>query len=160
METQIQYLMDRAEISDIATTYAHAIDHKDWALLRSLFEEKIELDLDIFGEPRIVWTSDFADFCEDTLSVFGATQHISSNHRIDIDGDEAVLQAHLNATHAFTDGQVAVDHHVLRGLYTFRVHRTDLGWRAYALRMAVWFSIGDTSALERTAAGVPEAKDS
>ena len=111
----------------------------------------------MFGEPRLVWASDYADFCAETLSVFGATQHISTNHLIEIDGDEAVCDAYLNATHAFTDGLEATDHHQVRGRYTFRLRRGESGWKAYALRMAVWFTIGDTSVLARTAAGVPEA---
>jgi ketosteroid isomerase-like protein len=158
-DAETRYLLDRAEVHDFPTRYANAVDRKDWDAVKALFEEKIELDLDMFGEPRLVWASDYADFCADTLSVFGATQHVSTNHLVEVDGDEAVCTAYLNATHAFTEGLAATDHHQVRGQYTFRLRRGDGGWKAYGLRMAVWFTIGDTSVLARTAAGVPGAID-
>ena len=127
MDEATRYLLDRAAISDLATRYADAIDRKDWEALKALFEEKIELDLDMFGEPRLVWASDYADFCAETLGIFGATQHISTNHLIEIDGEEAVCDAYLNATHAFTDGLEATDHHQVRGQYTFRLRRGESG---------------------------------
>ena len=40
----LQYLADRLAISDFLTTYAHAVDTKDWELYRSCFTDDADID--------------------------------------------------------------------------------------------------------------------
>ena len=49
-----QYLLDRLAIADLLTTYAHAVDTRDWDLFRSVFTDEAEIE-DLF-EARCVPT--------------------------------------------------------------------------------------------------------
>jgi len=41
-ENQLQFLLDRAAISDVLIRYATGVDTRDWPLLRSCFTDEIE----------------------------------------------------------------------------------------------------------------------
>ena len=49
MTVDQQYLLDRLAISDFLTTYAHAVDAKDWDLYRSLFTADAHIDYTAAG---------------------------------------------------------------------------------------------------------------
>ncbi|MFE4755015.1 nuclear transport factor 2 family protein [Streptomyces mirabilis] len=142
---QLLWLTDRTMISETITRYFNALDLRDWPTLRATLDDDLDLDFsELFGEPRAVLDSDaFIEFGRPLMGGFRATQHISPNHVITIDGDTAEATAYMYAWHAVKDA-TGTDHtYTLRGSYDISMRRTKDGWRMNGLRMHVWDEAGD-----------------
>ena len=133
---------DRIAIDDLLDTYAHAIDTKDWDLLRTLFLPDAVLDYTHEGGVRgdiddaIAWLSK-------ALSAFSMCQHIVANRRVAIDGDEAAVEAYVFSPLGAPDGNGGLAFVLSGGEYSDRLRRTPEGWR-FASRTArsAWFHAG------------------
>ena len=53
-EDQLQFLLDRAAISDVQLRYATGVDTRDWRLFRSCFTDEIETDFSSAAARRSV----------------------------------------------------------------------------------------------------------
>lgn len=81
----LQWLKDRADITDTVLRFFYAIDTQNWRLLRSCLADTLDVDYtDLRGEPRqLVFADDFiASRSKDWLGL--RTQHISTNHLVTI----------------------------------------------------------------------------
>ncbi len=131
----LQTLIDRAEITDLLTRYAHAVDRQDWDLFRTVFTPDASIDYTQVG--GIAGDLDtVVGFLQEALSVFEAMQHLISNIDIAIDGDEAKVSAmvynplKLPNTPMWATG----------GWYHHELVRTPDGWRSRSLvEEAGWF---------------------
>ena len=131
----LQTLIDRAEITDLLTRYARAVDRQDWELFRSVFTPDASIDYTQVG--GIAGDLDtVVGFLQEALSVFEAMQHLISNIDIAIDGDEAKVSAmvynplKLPNTPMWATG----------GWYHHELVRTPDGWRSRSLvEEAGWF---------------------
>lgn len=126
-----QYLLDRLSITDFLTTYAHAVDTKDWTLYRSLFTPDAHIDYTSAGgvEGSV---DEVATWLETTMEFFSATQHLVSNEMVEIDGDTATVRAMF-----FNPMQFAGDdapYFDCGGWYNHELVRTEDGWRSRRLR--------------------------
>lgn len=133
---------DRIAIDDLLDTYAHAIDTKDWDLLRTLFLPDAVLDYTHEGgvsgniEEAIAWLSR-------ALAPFTMCQHIVANRRVRIEGDEAAVEAYVFSPLGAPDGGGGLAFVLSGGEYSDRLRRTSDGWR-FASRTArsAWFQAG------------------
>ena len=125
-----QYLADRLAISDFLTTYAHAVDTKDWELYRSLFTDDAEIDYTAAGgiqgtvDEVVAWMTT-------TMEMFSATQHLVSNEMVSIDGDRATARAMF-----FNPMQFAGDdapYFDCGGWYNHELVRDGDGWKSRKL---------------------------
>ena len=125
----LQYLLDRLAISDLLTTYAHAVDTRDWELFRSVFTEDATIDYTNAG--GIAGTvTDVTDWLGRTMEMFAATQHLVSNELVTIDGDTATVRAlFYNPMRFANDGPFFH----CGGWYNHELVRTDEGWRSRRL---------------------------
>jgi hypothetical protein len=83
-----------------------------------------------------------AQFGDDALSRFHLTQHILTNHQIDVDRDAATVMFYLHSSHvrSATDSQ---DHWDVGGWYRAGCTRTPAGWRFSRVALElVWQSGG------------------
>jgi len=123
-------LADRAAISDLVIAYALALDTRDWQLLTSILTDPVGVDYSshapelAFEVPAAEWAAMVAE----GLGAFAVTQHLSTNHVIVIDGDEAVCRSQMQARHQL---QLADGLHscTLFGHYISRCVRTHSGWK-------------------------------
>ena len=137
--TKLQLLLDRAAIGDRVNRYALAIDTRDWVMLRTCFTDEIEVQMD-WWEPRGPRTTRADDFVAGVkqLAGFRATQHISSNHVIEIDGDSARCLSYLHGMHYLPNDQGA-NYFLLGGYYENDLLRTDDGWKIRRCKLnATW----------------------
>jgi hypothetical protein len=150
LEEKVQYLLDRTEISETVVKYFSSLDHKDWAAMRATLAPTLDLDFEqLFGDPPARHDSDdFAAFASGVLGGFTATQHISPNHVIEIDGDSAICRAYMFAWHTVPTPSRLEDEYLLRGHYVADMVRTDDGWRMSGLHMTVWDEAGDKGTYE------------
>jgi hypothetical protein len=144
-QAQIQWLVDRAEISDLLFAYAHFIDTTQWEPFFALFTDDAELHYPWHGPLRFGET-DMLSVWEEAFRDFWATQHISSNHRIEIDGDRATTTSYVHAAH-MRDAANYGDHFDIGGWYRCEMVRTPAGWRIARLRLNCLWQDGGSQAV-------------
>lgn len=135
-DEMVQLLYDRALISDLLLTYARTADAQDFEAHAALYAE--DGTLSIFGGEPIP-QADIARENASKASLFVATQHISSNHQIEIDGDTARSRSYLQATHvADPDADL---HWTVGGWYDCTYRRSATGWKFATVEITpVWQS--------------------
>lgn len=134
---QLQWLMDRAEITELFHTFARAIDEKNQAAYADTFAEDgaVTLPFGVFrgreqiramrGPPRH-W----------------GTHHIQGNHQISVDGDRATARAYVIACHVF-EKAVLADNARAGGWYDAVLSRTADGWRFKDVALTIVWNTGE-----------------
>lgn len=122
-----QELSDRAEIQDLITRYAYAIDDRDWDALDSVFTPDAIIDYSEAGGARGT-VAEIKEFLANAMPTFTAFQHLSTTTRLQIDGDRAKARTILfNPMVMQHEGQERV---FFVGLwYNDELVRTADGWR-------------------------------
>ena len=126
LEAKIDYLLDRAEIEDIITTYAYSVDTRNWPLHGELFKESFQLRKgddypNVDNQERLKQLDTF-------FKRFTSTQHLGFPLAIQIDQDTAYAVASLNARHYDESGD-PMDNTLLFGQYEIWLERTSEGWK-------------------------------
>src|SRR5689334_17076963 len=98
---QLRWLVDRAAISDLLVDFARALDDKDWDGYAANYAEDGVLAIapTIAHEGR----EGLAEFVAGSLGRYAGTHHLSANHAITIDGDEATTRSYLLAAHVLDE---------------------------------------------------------
>ena len=143
-DTKLQYLLDRAEISDVQLRYATGLDSRDWKLFRSCFADEIETDFtSVFGgTPRKLTGDKWADAARRTLTGLAATQHMITNHVITIDGDNATCIAYVRAHH-YLPNDSGDNTQTMVGYYTNHFIRTKDGWKIKKCKLSISWNSGN-----------------
>jgi hypothetical protein len=145
VEQQVQWLVDRALISELLYSFARSLDTKDFASYAGNYAEDGILELpqppstagNAEGGGRLTIRRDeMLTKVPRSLATYSATHHISSNHQISIDGDAATSRSYLQAVHV---GVTPFDHWDAGGWYDCSYRRTAAGWKFVTVRLtAVW----------------------
>lgn len=137
---QLQWLVDRAAISDLLVDFARALDDQDWNAYAANYAEDGVLDI----APTISHRgrSGLADFVAASLGRYAGTHHLSSNHAITIDGDRATARSYLLAAHVF-DAEQPHRHADGAGWYLCRLRRTAQGWRFTHVTLEIRYVAGE-----------------
>jgi hypothetical protein len=148
-EKKLQYLLDRAEISDVQLRYASGLDLRDWPLFRTCFTDEIETDFtSVFGgEPRRVKADRWVAAARRLMTPLKATQHLITNHVITIDGDRATCVAYVQARHHLPNDSGDSEQNMF-GYYTNHFVRTPAGWRINACKLTVTWNTGNWGIFE------------
>jgi hypothetical protein len=123
-------IFDRFEIIDVFNRYAIGVDKRNEEIYRSCFTD--ELLVDVTGESVEYAAEAWIEQAFTALSVFEKTQHIISNHSINIIGDSADADAYLQALHFNKDSKLSV-----WGSYSNKLTRTPEGWKINTLALTV-----------------------
>ena len=134
-------IADQLAISDVLIRYATALDTRDWDLLRTCFTDDCVCDYDPVG-PREGY-ADFEALARGYLSPLPATQHLVTNHVIEISGDTASARSYAHAMHVATTGA----QFVIAGTYEDELVRTGDGWRIRRRRFPMSWWSGDPTAI-------------
>lgn len=142
-DTSIQVLRDRMEIIDVVIRFASALDMKDWKLCLSCFTDEIEADYsDLRGEPaKLIKSTDFVKLREIALSSL-ITEHLSTNHTITVEGDEATCISHMTI-YRFLPSVEVREHFDTHCYYTHTLARTPQGWKIKKIKQSVLWSTGN-----------------
>jgi hypothetical protein len=150
LEARIRRLEDRVLISERVVKYAMGVDLRDWEMFAGCFTDPVHIDFPMTGRPAAdVARAEFVERVRVPLSGFTATQHLSPNHVIefdDEDADRAVCHSYMYAQHLLEDSEGG-DFFLLRGSYTSHLLRTADGWRIERLTQHVSWSEGNGNAL-------------
>jgi hypothetical protein len=124
----VQELSDWLEITEVLSSYCHAVDQRDWiAMADQVFTADATLDFSAFGGPNGV-VSEVAPKLAASLQDFVGTQHTVSTVKISLEGDLAkVRSAAIVSVTLDARGQ---EQSMLNGVwYDDEMVRTPLGWR-------------------------------
>jgi hypothetical protein len=140
---KLQLLLDRAAISDVVNCYALAVDSRDWEMLRSCFTDEIEVQMDWWEArgPRTTTADDFIAGVKQ-LAGFRATQHISSNHVIEIERDDARCLSYLHGMHYLPNPE-GENYFILGGYYENDLVRAGEGWKIRRIKLNVTWQAGN-----------------
>ena len=137
---QLQWLVDRAAISDLLTDYARALDDKDWEGYAANYADDGVLAI----SPTIAHTgrAGLAEFVAVSLGRYAGTHHISTNHAITIDGDSATTRSYLLAAHVL-EAENPFRHADGAGWYRCKLRRTPDGWRFAHVTLEIRYLSGE-----------------
>lgn len=150
-------LSDQFAVRRCLTSYALAIDRRDWGALGPLVASEIEVDFsDFLDQPPLTVSRDaFVAYARDSLSGFAATQHLALNEVTEIAGDAASSRAMMVAQHLLRDEDGTEEVLVLRGFYEVDLVRTPPAWQIARYAVKVTWVEGDVDLLRRAAQRAP-----
>lgn len=152
---------DKADIQDLILNYAWGIDTRNWALLRSIFADEIEMDFSSFnGTPASrIAADDWVAACRALLPGFDATQHLLTNFMIEVEGDTATAVVYMQAEH-FIANSLGDNSHTLGGYYRHKLARDTDGWKIHATTLTILWSRGNRQVYELAAERAAEQRQS
>lgn len=121
---------------DTVIAYACALDARDWASFRALFEDQVAIDYASIGSiDQVIAADDWTARCT-LLGAFDATQHKVSNFVCVQNGDRATVSSYVDAIHFITQDDRVLEGSA-RGAYWHELRRGPSGWRIAACRFTV-----------------------
>ena len=137
--------LDRLELMELQSIYAWAIDGKAGEQLALAFAEDLEAQYTNLGRMRglgffIRWMDAFHQ-------PFDATQHLISNFRFAVDGDEVVMRIVRDRAPG-QEGPPGRGHLQRRRLHVDRAVRTDAGWRIRSRDVVNFWRGGNPTVIE------------
>lgn len=148
-QEQVRAVHDRMAIVDVVCKFAVCIDRRRWADFATCFDDEVELNTIRTGR----WVSAERDalmaVMQRAFETYTATQHISANHQVTIDGDTAVVWSTLNATH-YLQGEADGEFHQQVGYYEYHLVRRGPAWRISKVEQFCHWQAGNQSIFDRT----------
>jgi hypothetical protein len=145
--TTLQWLVDRTHISELLYSFAAALDNKDWQTYTNNYADGgyiVLPDPQSPGGTFILNKHKMLELVPKSLGSYSATHHISTNHQITIEGDQARSRSYLQAVHVAAK---PTEHWSLGGWYDCSYLRTLQGWKFSEVRLTpVWLD-GDIGAI-------------
>jgi ketosteroid isomerase-like protein len=139
-------LVDRQRIVDVCTSYALALDSRDWARLRECFTPDA---VALYGNlGRNDGYEAIEATCRSALEPLTASQHLLGNHLVEISGDLATSVCYFQAQHVM-ESQDAGPTYIIAGRYDDDFVRSESGWRIARRTLTVMWAAGNPAVLER-----------
>jgi 3-phenylpropionate/cinnamic acid dioxygenase small subunit len=129
MDPTLQILLDRQEIDDLLTGYAHAVDDRDWDRLGSVFSPDAQLDYRSAGGIRGEFP-EVRQWLSEVVPLFTWTQHQVVNRTVTVDPDGETARARSdfhNPNEMMIEGEPWL--FVVGGRYHDHLRRLPVGWR-------------------------------
>lgn len=136
---------DRELVIDTTTRVAWYADQRRWDDLPALFTDEVLLDYTSLtgGEPGRVSATDIAASWRANLGGLDATQHLISNHLVEItDARHATATAQFVATHVLANPH-GDPTWVLGGHYRWTLTRAGDRWRIDSMTMTATWATGN-----------------
>jgi hypothetical protein len=121
---ELTALLDREEIRDCIVRLARGEDRRDADLIRATYWPDAVVDLGLFAgsfDEYLAWVVPGS-------SAIPVTQHVLGQSLIELDGDTALVETHVNAYHRVA-GEDADRDTVIGGRYLDRLENRDDQWR-------------------------------
>lgn len=142
-EAALQAILDRQAVIDVVIRFARALDLQDWDLFLSCYDRQVTVDYAQFtGTPTRVGPPEmFLDYVKRALKD-QKSQHLSTNHVVEIDGDTATCWSNMTGLHyrEMPDGRNRLD---LYGYYEMELVRRAGGWKISRQRQNILWREGN-----------------
>lgn len=149
---QLQWLVDRAAITELFHSFARAIDEKNQPAYADCFAEDGAVTL-----PHGTYVGKDAIRAMRGPPPQWGTHHIQGNHQITVDGDTATARAYVIASHTF-EKAVLHDNARAGGWYDATLARTNEGWRLKTIVLTIVWNTGEMIRGGRPGGGMPPAR--
>ncbi|MEU2828838.1 nuclear transport factor 2 family protein [Streptomyces lavendulae] len=146
-------LRDRLDIAEVCTRMCWHTDKREWDRLRTaVFAEKVLVDYTSLngGEAAEMAAEDLIEAWRIHLSPIASTQHLLTNHLVNLSGETALATADFLATHLLPNA-LGGPLWTLGGHYRFTLRHTAGGWRIDGLTMTAEWAEGNRQIMERNA---------
>jgi hypothetical protein len=129
MKEDLRRMLDERDIINTVNAIGMFSDECNWSALSETFADEVLLDYSSMGAPAeglkpaeiiIRWKA--------LLPGFKMTQHMITNHRVRIEGDEAVCLSYVAATHHLPN-PTGNDIWFVMGHYEHHLVRSLTGWK-------------------------------
>jgi len=124
---------EQISVVEVISRWAAAIDTKDWAGVRAVFADQFSSSLGEQApddpEPPLQDTDTVLASWRQHLGGLDATQHLITNHIVDVAGDHALLRASAVAVHVLRPGDGEQLTYTVGSHYRIRMRRSTRGWR-------------------------------
>ena len=143
MTDLINPLADKLAIVQLLNQFGMAIDLRDWDSFRALFAESVIFDYSSIGEVAgTLKPEEIANTASNDLGGFQATQHVITNHIVELSGNRATCKAHVRAMHLLPndDFEPMLE---IGGYYIAGLTRTDSNWKIESWKFIILWSKGD-----------------
>jgi SnoaL-like domain len=138
--SQLQWLVDRAQISDLLVEFARSLDERDWRANTELYVPDGVMSVGdsfrLVGHEQLMQTGS-----DRGLGQYRGTWHLSANHAIEITGDTARTRSYLLGVHLL--GQDTFRHADGGGWYDCTLRRTPDGWRFVTVNVREIWNAGE-----------------
>lgn len=151
LRDQLNALQDRASLIDIVCRFAVSIDRRRWDDFADCFADEIDVNTIRTGEWVHFERSALIDVLQRAFASYTATQHLSANHQVTVDGDAAVVWSTLNATH-YVAGAADGEYQQQVGYYEYHLIR-DRGWRISRIQQHPLWQRGNQELFDGTVHG-------
>ena len=139
---------DKIKIIELINRFGMSIDLRDWSSFRSLFTEQVKFDYSSIGEVAGTLSADeIVNTARQDLGGFQTTQHLISNHLIEVKNDTATANAHVRAMH-FLPNEVKDPLLEMGGYYTASLVLMDSNWKIKSWKFDILWSRGDLELFE------------
>lgn len=149
IEEQLSALQDRSSVVDVVCRFAVSIDRRKWADFADCFADEVDVNTIRTGRWIHVEREMLVAVMRRVFETYTATQHISANHQVSIDGDVAVVCSTLNATHYLRD-EPDGEFHQQVGYYEYHLVRQERSWRIAKVEQFCHWQRGNQSIFDRT----------
>ena len=147
-DSVVNLLADKLAIIELINRFGMSIDLRDWQSFRNLFAEQVDFDYSSIDEiAGILPANDIANTARKDLGGFQMTQHVITNHLIEINNDAATCNAHVRAMH-FLPGTEKESLLEIGGYYNAGLIRIDSDWKIESWKFAILWSRGDLELFE------------
>ena len=144
----INSLAERLAIIELLNRFGMAIDLRDWDSFRSLFAEEVEFDYSSIGEVAgTLHPDEITNTARQDLGGFQTTQHVITNHQVQLSDDNATCCAHVRAMHFLSNdkGESMLE---TGGYYNAKLIRIDSNWKIQSWKFTILWSNGDLELFE------------
>lgn len=121
----VEEMLDNFALQHLAWTYCHAVDRRDFALLRSLYHDDA---FDDHGPMFRGGADEFVAWLPSILATWGATSHVIDNMLFLIEGDHAEGELTATAYHRTKDGGREL---IIHGRYIDQYKKRQGAWRYF-----------------------------
>ena len=137
---------DERAIVDLTIRYCSAIDGRRFEELRDVFVPDAVADYGPVGTCHGV--DAIMATCAGALGPLDASQHLVTNHQVQVHGAQASARCSFQAQHVRHDAEGG-PHLVVAGTYTDELARTDAGWRIRHRTLTVVWTEGNAAVTRR-----------
>jgi hypothetical protein len=140
-DNDIDSLLAKQSIYELACKYSRGLDRLDPELLRSVFFEDAFCEYGFYNGPP----SEFIDFAMQALGGHESNHHMVGNALIDVEGDEAFGEIYFQAYHK-TRSESGFEDLIIAGRYIDRYEKRDGVWKiAYRSERNDWSRTSPTN---------------
>ncbi|MBZ3900407.1 nuclear transport factor 2 family protein [Streptomyces griseiscabiei] len=151
---QLQWLVDRAAVTELIAAYSRSLDARDWEAFHGLMTE--DATFAINGHVISDGRKQFVSGAQENFGRYHATWHNEGLAGIRVDGDDARSRAYHIGIHV-TDPADINHHGDAGGWYENTYRRTPDGWRIASVDLAlVWTTAHDANELPVEPTAVPD----